>query len=263
VLVGAGDIAGCAFEADEATARLLDAIEGTIFTTGDNAYPRGSSESFEECYGETWGRHLDRTRFPVAGNHDWDTADAAGYASYFGATARPEGTTWYAAQLGEWRLIVLDSNCAAVGGCGEGSAQLDWLEAELRENPAVCTIALWHHPRFSSGRYGDDPATDQFWRALEAAGTELVLTGHDHHYERFAPQNASGVADADRGIRQIVVGTGGAPLREVVREAPNSEVRAGDTYGVLRLELAEGTYAWSFVPVAGQTFTDAGTGTCH
>jgi acid phosphatase type 7 len=263
VLVGAGDIALCGYDADEATARLLDAIEGTVYTTGDNAYPRGSSEDYEACYDESWGRHFDRTRFPAAGNHEWETGSAAGFLDYFGETIQSNGATWYAGSVGGWRVIVLDSNCAAVDGCDEGSAQLEWLRTELRENPAACTIAIWHHPRFSSGPYGNDPRTDAFWRELHAAGAELVLVGHEHHYERFAPLGADGTPDPERGIRQITVGTGGAPLRDVDRDEPNSEVRDDDTFGVLRLELSDGAYAWSFVPIVGASFTDAGEGTCH
>jgi alkaline phosphatase len=263
VLVGAGDIARCDFDADEATARLLDAIEGTVFTTGDNAYPRGSSEDFAQCYDASWGRHIDRTRFPVAGNHEWETAGASGYLEYFGDTAQPDGTTWYAATVGAWRLIVLDSNCAEVAGCVDGSEQLQWLRAELRDNPSECTLALWHHPRWSTGRYSDDPRTEAFWRELHAAGAELVLNGHEHHYERFAALTPDGAPDPEEGVTQITVGTGGAPLRDFVRESPNTEARADDTYGVLRLELSDGAYAWWFVPVAGQSFTDSGTGRCH
>ena len=205
---------------------------------------------------------MGRTRFPVAGNHEWATPGAAGHLEYFGEAGAPDGVTWYAATVGAWRVIVLDSNCGNVGGCADGSTQLEWLRAELRGNPSACTVAVWHHPRFSSGVHGDNPRVQPFWDLLGAAGADLVVNGHDHDYERFAPMRSDGTP-APEGLRQIVVGTGGAPLRDFPREAPNSEARAQDTYGVLRLELSEGEYAWSFVPVAGQTFTDSGTGTCH
>ena len=263
VLLGAGDIAVCDSDADEATARLLDALEGTVFTTGDNVYPSGTSDHFARCYDPTWGRHLERTRFPVAGNHEWDIDEASGYLEYFGTTAQPAATTWSAATVGSWRVIVLDSNCPAVGGCGEGSAQLDWLRGELAANTARCTVALWHHPRFSSGAHGGDDRTASFWRELYANDAELILNGHDHHYERFAPQDPDGVADAGAGIRQIVVGTGGAALRRLGADAPNSESSNVATHGILRLVLGTSGYEWAFVPVAGGTFTDAGAGTCH
>jgi len=263
VLIGAGDIARCNSDQDEATATLLDALEGTVFTLGDNVYERGTVDEFRRCYDPAWGRHRDRTRFPVAGNHDWATAGAAGYLEYFGSAARPSGATWYSADLGSWHVIVLDSNCALVGGCGAGSAQLEWLRADLAASASRCTVALWHHPRFSSGRQGDHEALDPMWRALYETGAELIVTGHDHNYERFAPQDPAANLDEARGIRQFVVGTGGTDLRSMRATQPNSEVSNADTHGVLRLELGADGYEWAFVPVAGATFTDTGTATCH
>ena len=262
VLVGAGDIAGCTWDGDEATAALLDDIEGSIFTTGDNAYPDGRPAQYAECYGPSWGRHRDRTLFPAAGNHEWHTRNAAGYLEYFGAAAKLEGATWYARDAGAWRVIVLDSECDDVGGCDVGTPQHTWLATELSTNPRSCTVAIWHAPRYTSGSHGDEDDVQPFWDLLSAAGAELILNGHDHDYERFAPLNAGGAPD-ENGIRQIVVGTGGAPLRDFVRDSPHSEARSDDTLGVLRLELSDGAYEWTFVPVAGQTFTDTGAGTCH
>jgi hypothetical protein len=261
VLVGAGDVARCGSDGDEATARLLDAIEGTVFTAGDNAYERGTAAAFRDCYGPTWGRHLDRT-LPAAGNHDWDTTGAAGYRDWFGARAGPDGRTWYATDVGTWRVIVLDSNCAMVGGCGDGSAQLGWLLDELSTRPARCTVAIWHHPRFSSGAHGSDGRPEAFWRALHVAGAEIVVNGHDHDYERFAPQDPAGRA-TESGIRQFVVGTGGTELRSFGRPIANSEVRDASTHGVLRLVLRPDRYEWQFVPVAGGDFRDEGGGTCR
>jgi hypothetical protein len=262
VLVGAGDIADCGEDADEATARLLDVIDGTVFAAGDNAYENGSLEDYQRCYAPTWGRHLDRT-LPAIGNHEWQTPGAAGYHEYFGARAGGPGTGWYATTLGEWRLIVLDSDCGDAGGCTPDSAQGRWLADELATNPAPCTVAIWHHPRFSSGRHGDDAAVDPFWRAMYDAGADLVVNGHEHSYERFAPQDADGRGDPERGIQEIVVGTGGKDLRSFDRPVPNSEIREAGTYGVLRLVLRPDGFDWRFLPVAGQTFTDAGSGTCH
>lgn len=262
VLIGAADIAGCGWEADEATAKLLDSLDGTVFLAGDTAYPNGSPEEFERCYDPGWGRQRDRTQFPAIGNHEYGTPGAAGYLAYFGRAAVPLGTTWYSAELGAWHVIVLNSDCGQVG-CGEGSPQLEWLRGDLAASDARCTVAIWHHARFSSGQHGDTAAVADLWRALYEGGVDVALTGHDHDYERFAPQDAEGRADADRGIRQFVVGTGGAPLRDFKRPRPNSEVRDSRTHGVLRLELRPNDYAWDFVPANLSGFSDAGSGTCH
>lgn len=261
VLVGAGDIGDCDARGDEATADLLDDIEGTVFTAGDNAYQVGSLEEFRACYDPTWGRHRDRTR-PAAGNHDWGTRDAAGYREYFGERATPDGDTWYAYDLGTWHIIVLDSDCDAVGGCGPDSDQGRWLAADLAASNATCTMAIWHHPRFSSGEHGNDTSVAPFWRALYGAGVDVVVNGHDHDYERFAPQDPDGNEDRTRGIRQFVVGTGGTPLRDFRETAPNSELRASLTHGVIKFTLKAGSYDWAFVPTSTD-FADAGSGPCH
>jgi hypothetical protein len=261
ILVGAGDIASCGSSGDEATAALLDGIEGTVFTAGDNAYESGSSREFADCYGPTWGRSRART-LPVPGNHDYKTAGAAGYFAYFGAAAGNPSEGWYARDLGVWRIYALNSNCGAIGGCGAGSAQERWLRADLAANPRACVLAIWHHPRFSSGEHGSSDATAALWAALAEAGAEIVVTGHDHDYERFAPQTADGVADPS-GIVEFVVGTGGRSHYTVSHAIANSLVRNDDTYGVLRLELYAASWSSSFVPVAGGSFTDTGTGTCH
>ncbi|HEU5204534.1 MAG TPA: metallophosphoesterase, partial [Candidatus Limnocylindrales bacterium] len=190
------------------------------------------------------------------------TSGASGYLAYFGARAAPAGTTWYAYDLGTWRIYALDSNCFVVG-CDPGGAQYEWLQADLAANPRPCVLAYWHHPRFSSGQHGNDAEVAPFWDALYAAGAEVIVNGHDHDYERFAPLAPSGEADPERGIRQIVAGTGGAALRDFDEEDPNSEVRQASTYGVLRLDLHRGSYDWQFIPVAGGSFTDQGSGTCH
>lgn len=262
VLVGAGDIASCDLDGDEATARLLDGIPGTVFTAGDNAYENGTAKDFADCYGPTWGRHKDRTR-PAAGNHEYQTPDAAGYTGYFGAAAtNADGKTWYSYELGTWHIIVLDSNCGAVGGCDAGSEQGRWLAADLAASTARCSLAIWHHPRFSSGEHGNDQSVAPFWQALYAAGADVVINGHDHDYERFSPQNPDGVKDGERGIRQFVVGTGGAAIRRFTQDAANSELRVALTHGVIKLTLHSGMYQWSWLPTSGQV-SDSGSQLCH
>ncbi len=264
VLVGAGDIADCSTDGDEATANLLDAIPGTVFTLGDNAYESGTPAEFTNCYGPSWGREPIKSRpRPVPGNHDYDTSGATGYYGYFGAAAGDPTRGYYAYDLGAWRVYVLNSNCGSIGGCGAGSAQEQWLRADLAANPRECAIGMWHHPRFSSGEHGSSPATEALYQALYDANAELVLVGHDHDYERFGPQTAGGETDDARGLVQIVVGTGGTSLRQFGRIRPNSLVRNAETWGVIRLSLAAGSWSLDFIPVAGRTFTDTGSGTCH
>ena len=261
VLVGAGDIADCGLDGDSSTATLLDSIAGTVFTAGDNVYPAGSAGQFRDCYGPTWGRFLDRTR-PAPGSHDHATNGLAGYLGYYGAAAGSAGTSWYSYELGTWHVIVLDSSCNAVGGCGPDSDQGRWLAADLAASGAGCTLAIWHHPRFSSGQHGDDPSVAPFWRALYDAGADLIVNGHDHDYERFAPQDPGGREDRSRGIREFVVGTGGAALRNFASQAANSELRAAVTHGVLRLTLRKSSYEWTFLPTR-PSFSDAGSSPCH
>lgn len=262
-LIGAGDIADCTSGGDDATARLLDGIDGTIFTAGDNVYESPSTETLRDCYGPTWGRHLARTR-PAAGNHDWQDDGIEAYKAYFGSAATgPEGETWYAYDLGTWRIIVLDSDCGAVKGCDAASTQGQWLAAELADHPAACTLAIFHHPRFSSGEHGDQDAVDPFWRALYGAGVDVVVSGHDHDYERFAPQDPDGREDRVAGIRAFVVGTGGTELRGFrSKVAANSELRAAVTHGLLKFSLRNGSYEWQFIPTEG-SFSDRGVANCH
>ena len=264
VLVGAGDIAKCTVTGDEATAALLDNIAGTVFTLGDNVYDAGTSTEYRDCYGPSWGRHLARTR-PTPGNHEYGTANASGYFGYFGAAAGDQGRGYYSYDLGAWHIIVLNSNssCTTIS-CAKDSAQDVWLRADLAAHTNVCTLAYWHHPRFNSGAaHGNNTAVANFWNALYDAGADVILNGHEHVYERFAPQAPSAVADPTSGIRQFTVGTGGASHYTFGTIQPNSEVRNGSTYGVLKLTLHATSYDWQFVPVAGATFTDSGTGSCH
>jgi len=264
VLVGAGDIAGCSSAGDEATAALLDGIDGTVFTVGDNVYDSGTAAEFTNCYNPSWGRHKFRTR-PAAGNHEYVTAGASGYYNYFGAAAGPAGKGYYSYNLGAWHVIVLNSQCNAVGGCGPGSPQDQWLRADLAASNAACTVAIWHHPLFSSSSvHGSSTATLNFWEALYQAGADVVISGHDHVYERFAPQTPGGVLDVDFGLRQFTAGMGGRSHYGFATAKPNSQVRNSDTYGVLKLSLHTNSYDWQFVPEAGKSFTDTGTDvTCH
>ena len=264
VLIGAGDIATCDRTGDSRTAALLRRSPGTVFTLGDNAYPNGSRRDFARCYGPTWGELRQRTR-PVIGNHEYHTGDAGPYFDYFGAAAGPRGRGYYSYDAGAWHVVVLNSNCTEVpGGCARGSAQQRWLRADLAAAARTCTVAMIHAPLFTSAKtHPPATGTRPLVRTLHEAGVELLLAGHNHVYERFAPQTADGRRDPARGVREFVVGTGGADLYPFGRAAPNSEVRQNDTLGVLRLTLRAGAYRWDFLPVAGGTFTDSGTGTCH
>lgn len=269
VLVGAGDIADCGQSGDEATADLLDGIPGTVFTTGDNAYESGTAAQFADCYDPGWGRHKDRTR-PVPGNHDYGTTGASGYFGYFGEAAGDPSRGYYSYDLGRWHVVSLNSMCGNAasefrqpGGCGPDSPMIGWLRQDLTANPKACTLATFHHPLFNSGNLGNHPNTKPIWDALYAAGADVVLNAHQHAYERFAPQTPEGVADPARGIREFVVGTGGASLEPFGATQPNSRVRNADTYGVLKLNLHPKGYDWEFVPVAGEAFTDSGADECH
>ncbi len=263
VLVGAGDIASCDSGGDEQTAALLDTIEGTVFTLGDNVYPNGTAKQFLQCYDPSWGRHKARTR-PAPGNHDYRTSGAAGYFGYFGGSAGDPRTGYYAYNLGKWRVLVLNSNCRQVGGCGPRSAQAKWLRKDLAAHPAPCTVAMWHHPRYSSGSHGDDTDMRHLWKVLYDAGADVVLAGHDHTYERFAPQNPKGEYDPARGIREFVVGTGGRSLYGFRRRIDRDSMARNDTtYGVLKLTLRPSSYDWEFVPVAGGEYRDSGADKCH
>jgi acid phosphatase type 7 len=267
-VLAVGDIARCDNENDDATARLVAAEpSATVLVLGDLAYDQGLNEEFDSCYDPPWGQFKDRTR-PAPGNHEYAyfQKDAAAYFDYFGESAGQWGLGYYSFDIGRWHVVALNSNCDAerLGGCWPGSPQERWLREDLAANTRPCTLAFWHHPRFSAGAtHGSDPATDPFWRLLYDAGADLVLNGHDHNYQRFAPQTPDGGPDADRGIREFVVGTGGASLREVGEALPTTEEQSAESFGVLRLTLYDGGYDWEFVPVEGEEFTDRGSGRCH
>ena len=265
VLVGAGDIASCEdLSGAEATAKLIDKIPGTVIAVGDLAYPDGSDEQFAKCYGPTWGRFRDRTR-PAPGNHEYHSDGASGYVRYFGMLAGDPRKAYYSYDLGRWHIIALNSECDEAGGCSPQSEQGKWLQEDLAKHRSGCTLAYFHKPLFSSGlKHGNDPEVKPFWEILYHSGAAVIVNGHDHDYERFALQDPSGKVDSVHGIREFVVGTGGKNShRTFGAPQPNSEVRQGDTFGVLKLTLHAESYDWEFVPEAGKTFTDSGTGRCH
>jgi acid phosphatase type 7 len=268
ILVGAGDIASCKNpEGARATAKLIEQIPGTVFAAGDLAYEKGSAEEFKNCYDPAWGRFKDRTK-PALGNHEYADPTASGYFHYWGAQAGPAGKGFYSYDLGRWHIVVMNTNCDAqgLGGCGKGSPQETWLKEDLARHPNACILAYGHHALFSSGVFKNHavhPELKQLWEDLYATHTDLVLAGHEHSYERFAPQDPEGQADPANGIREIVAGTGGRSHDLLGFATPNSEVREWDTYGVLKLTLSPGKYTWEFIPEEGKTFHDAGSAVCH
>ena len=258
VLVGAGDISNSG-SGDTATAALLDGIAGTVFTTGDNVYNNGTTSEFNTYYQPTWGRHKARTR-PSPGNHDYNTSGASGYYRYFGANAGPSGQGYYSYNLGNWHIVSLNSNVSMRAT----SPQVQWLRADLPANTRPCTLAYWHHPLFTSGaNHAPSTSTRPLYQALYDFNADVVVFGHNHQYERFAPQNPTGGLDNARGLRAFVAGMGGASHYSFGTIQPNSQARNSDTYGVLKFTLHANSYDWQFVPQAGRTYADSGTGTCH
>jgi acid phosphatase type 7 len=267
VLLAAGDIAECDHQGDEATARILaDYPHATIATLGDNAYQEGTLKEFEDCYATTWGKFKDRT-MPATGNHDESTKNAQGYWDYFGSSGGPYDKYYYSYDLGSWHVVVLNSDCWRVDGCAIDDPQAAWLRHDLEQHPTLCTLAYWHRPPFSSGRYGAPNETARvrpLWRVLNEQGADVLLTGHEHSYERFAPMDAEGKPDDAKGVRLFVVGTGGGNLRRFENPPlPTTQTRQDDTWGVLKLDLEPTGYHWNFLPVAGSSFSDSGAGSCH
>ncbi len=256
-LSAAGDIGWCGLKGAELTGQLLDSLPGPILVLGDVAYMDGSEKDYANCYEPHWGRHKART-FPVPGNHDYVTANAAPYFAYFGANAGAPGLGYYSTTLGAWHLVGLNT----IIPIGEGSAQLAWLKQDLAANPAKCTLAYWHHPRYSSGQNGDSSFVGAALRVLYDAGVEIVLNAHDHVYERMTPVDPDGRPDAAKGVRQFTVGTGGAKLYSFTSTKSMSDARAA-VWGVLRLTLASDGYEWEFLAVPGESYRDSGFGHCH
>lgn len=257
VLVGAGDIALCGSPGAQGTATLLDSIEGTVFTAGDNAYYQGTAAQFAQCYEPTWGRHKSRTR-PAPGNHDYETPGASGYFDYFGSAAGPRGLGYYSFNVGAWHVVSMNSNVLAA----DGSAQLQWLREDLAASPTKCVAAIWHHPVFSSGQNGNSPFMRDVWRALRELGADVIIAGHDHIYERFARMDEQGRATQD-GLRSFIVGTGGAELTSIARLSANSEVRHANVFGVLKFTLNPDSYSWQFIPVPPSVASDSGSEPCR
>lgn len=268
VLVGAGDIAACSVLAGaDATAKLIEGIPGTVFAAGDLAYERGTAAEFRDCYGTTWGRFKDRTK-PTPGNHEYNYAGGAAYFAYWGGAAGTPDKSYYSFDLGNWHVIALNTNCVApgVGGCGGGSPQEKWLKQDLAEHANSCIAAFGHHALYSSGVFRSHavhPELKDLWRDLYEARADLILAGHEHSYERFAPQDPDGNADEKNGIREIVVGTGGRSHDPLGTALPNSEMRNFETYGVLKLTLWPDRYQWEFIPVNADGFRDSGESACH
>jgi hypothetical protein len=263
-IVAAGDIGQCfaapaAASAAARTAALVTPQDALVLTLGDHAYDNGTPAEFANCFDPTWGAFKDRIR-PSPGNHDYNTPGAEGYFGYFGALAGSDRRGYYSFDYGGWHFIALNS----LVDVSAQSAQYLWLKSDLASSSSLCTIAYWHYPAFNSGGvYGSILQMRPFFDALHAAGVEMVLSGHEHIYERFAPQKADGTADPVRGVRQFVIGTGGHELNPLGPPVPNSEFRQNTSWGVLRLALEPGSYSWQFVPAGGGAPIDAGTGTCH
>jgi hypothetical protein len=230
-----------------------------LLALGDTQYADGSLDAYRSEYAPTYGRLFDVT-FPVPGNHEYGTRHAAGYYAYFGTRAGSPSKGYYSFDVGGWHVVALNSNCDDVS-CAAGSAQERWLRSDLEQHPAACTLAYWHYPRWSHGEHGDNREVGPLFQALSDARVELLLTGHDHDYERFAPRTPSGKADPD-GVREFVVGTGGRNIRAGSGGA-GTEVMETDSFGALFLTLSPTGYRWEFGAVNGSTFTDTGSGTCH
>lgn len=241
---------------------LVNLNPDVVLPLGDLQYDAGTLTEFQKVYDPSWGRVKDKSR-PAVGNHEYADPNASGYYTYFGALAGDPNKGYYSYDLGAWHLIALNSNCFFVGGCGKGSPQELWLRSDLAASKSKCTLAYFHHPRFSSGVYQDYPELSQFWEDLYEAGTEVILVGHEHFYERFAPQNPAEQLDNQRGIRQFIVGTGGRSHYAFTKTRPNSEARSSTTFGVLKLILHPNSYSWEFIPVANGLFKDKGNTACH
>jgi hypothetical protein len=257
---GNGTVDACHMKA---TSELLVGQNfAAVLPLGDTQYENATLSKFQQSYDRTWGR-VKAISYPAAGNHEYLTPGASGYFSYFGAAAGESTKGYYSYNIGNWHIIALNGNCTYIGGCEAGSPQEIWLKADLAASSAVCTLAYWHQPRFSSGLHSNDSTYDAFWQDLYNAHADIVLNGHDHHYERFAPQTPKAEADPRRGIREFVVGTGGKNLYPILTAQANSQIRNADTYGILKLVLHPDRYSWAFIPEAGKTFTDSGDDLCH
>jgi acid phosphatase type 7 len=265
---GAGQGAG-PFCRQRRTSDLLYRMDLTaILASGDLQYEDGQLWKFQQSFDASWGRLKPLIR-PVPGNHEYRVSGAAGYFDYFNGPgqhtgpAGERGRGYYSFEVRSWHVIALNSQCDEVGGCGVGSTQERWLREDLASHPAACTLAFWHHPRFTSGSHSAEGSMLAAWTALYEANADLVVNGHEHFYERFGPQSPAGAPDAARGIRQITVGTGGKSRFRFQAAVPNSEVRESRYYGVLKLTLREGAYDWELVTAPAGGVADSGTSSCH
>jgi acid phosphatase type 7 len=256
VVLAAGDIASCSSDGDEQTAALLDAHRGTVLALGDLAYDDGSPEEFQSCFGPSWGRHKARIR-PTPGNHEYNSG-GSGYFAYFGAAAGPWKRGYYSFNLGRWHIVSLNSE----RDTASNGAQVRWLRRDLARAKARCVLAFWHRPRWTAGAYEDDARTAPFWEVLYTAGADVVLTAHDHNYQRYPPLNGRGEIDRARGIRSFVVGTGGGGRFYDLRRDSRRRTANTGTWGLLRLMLRPSGYGWRFLPVAGGSYRDAGSASC-
>jgi hypothetical protein len=258
VLVGAGDISICGQKGDDLTADLLANIPGTIYTLGDNSNENGTSYEYLNCFGPSWGRFLDRL-YPTPGNHDYGTENGSAYYDYFPTIQSVRGNGYYSYDIGSWHIIALNS----VIDMSNDSFQVKWLREDLVSHPALCMLAYWHHPRWTSGTSGNNGHLATIWQILYDHGVEVVVNGNEHMYERFAPMDPTGALDLEHGIREFVAGTGGVshyPLGEI---QPNSQVRDNTAFGVLKFTLYSDGYDWEFIPVDAAGFTDSGSESCH
>jgi acid phosphatase type 7 len=254
ILLAVGDIAGCkTWFKDEETAELVASLPGTVAALGDVVYEDAYRWQFNQCYDPSWGRVLSRTR-PAVGNHEYRQVNASTYYEYFGTRAGPAGKGYYTYKLGTWRVYVLNSERLI-------PEQTIWLTAQLAANPSKCILAYWHKPLYTSGSNPNELTVRPLWDALYKAGAEVVLSGHNHNYERFAPQDADGNFQA-KGVRQFVIGTGGAQLEGFETIQPNSKLRYVEGWGVLRLSLGSGKYGWNFLPIPGSPPADTGSANC-
>jgi hypothetical protein len=282
VLIGAGDIADCGNIGDERTAQIVDSVlkanaaagvETAVFSLGDHAYPMATVRQLRRCFAPSWGdpkKGIMKVIRPAIGNHDWQASRGEPYYSYFGSKAGEAGKGYYSYDVGDWHVIVLNSELAAEGERAEIATQEAWLARDLAANKSLCTVAYFHRPLYSSAYRQGSPAVKRFWDILYAANVDLVLAGHDHHYERFLPQTPAGVVDSVRGIEQILVGTGGATLRGFKSRfgfaappvSPNSVVRIQGRFGVLKLTLSKSEYQSAFIEANGRVWDRSG-GKCH
>jgi calcineurin-like phosphoesterase family protein/fibronectin type III domain protein len=243
---------------------LVNGDFDAVLALGDEQYDSGSLSDFNTVYDPTWGRVKSIT-YPVVGNHEYGQSGASGYFDYYGSVAGEPGKGYYSFDLATWHIIAINSNCDRIsGGCGTNSPEEQWLRADLAAHSNECTLAMWHHGRYSSGHDGDNTFMQPMWADLVDGGAEILLSGHSHDYERFAPQDENGNLDTTNGVRQFIVGTGGAFFTGLGTSFDdNSQAAQNNTYGILKLTLRADAYDWQFVPEAGKTYSDSGTTSCH